>query len=119
MANIKVQQQQEGTATVLTYEIDNKAFEELDTLRFDGYDEEWAKFILANRNNTTGKAIHHHDIVIGPIADDRVGLQLWKYENQYIDLPTLVRKLKYMRGITIQYFFGTEKAISLLKRIEI
>ena len=35
-----------------------------------------------------------------------------------IDLPTLVCKLKYMKGLTIQYFFGTEKALSILKRIK-
>ena len=34
-----------------------------------------------------------------------------------IDLPTLVRNLQYMKGITIQYFFGTERAVQLLKRI--
>ena len=62
--------------------------------------------------------IHDYDIVIGPIANDRVGVQLWKYENQLIDLPTLVCKLKYMNGLTIQYFFGTEKALSILKRIK-
>ena len=39
------------------------------------------------------------------------------FENKDIDLPTLVRKLRYMQGLTIQYFFGTEQAIKLLKRI--
>lgn len=34
-----------------------------------------------------------------------------------IDLPTLVRNLKYMKGVTIQYFFGTERAIQQLQRI--
>lgn len=52
-----------------------------------------------------------------PIADDHMGIQLWRYDNQMIDLPTLVRYLKYMKGITIQYFFGTESAIKQLKRI--
>jgi hypothetical protein len=50
----------------------------------------------------------YYDIVIGPIANDRVGVQLWKYENQSIDLPTLVHNLRNMKGITFQYFFGTE-----------
>lgn len=34
-----------------------------------------------------------------------------------IDLPTLVKNLQHMKGITFQYFFGTEKAIKLLKRL--
>lgn len=118
MAKIKVEQQQDGEPIVLVYEVDENEMKKLQILRFEEYNEEWAEFILANRSNTTDNAVHQYDIVIGPIADDKVGVQLWRYENQLIDLPTLVRKLKYMKGMTIQYFFGTEKAISLLKRIK-
>jgi len=116
MAHIKVEQQQHGTPMVMEFDVDEEAMNALRLLRFDDYSEQWAEFILANRNNSTGQPIHDYDIVIGPIADDRVGLQLWKYENQLIDLPTLVSKLKYMKGMTVQYFFGTEKALALLKR---
>jgi hypothetical protein len=83
----------------------------------DGYSEEWAEFILLNRRNKTTKPAHNFDIVFGPIANDRVGVQLWKYEIQSIDLPTLVKNLRHMKGITYQYFFGTEKAIKLLKKL--
>ncbi|MBP3788682.1 MAG: DUF3990 domain-containing protein [Prevotella sp.] len=79
--------------------------------------EEWAKFILLNRNNSSRQPAHDYDIVIGPIANDRVGVQLWKYENRSIDLPTLVHNLRNMRGITFQYFFGTERAVKILKRL--
>ena len=37
--------------------------------------------------------------------------------NRSIDLPTLVHNLRNMRGITFQYFFGTERAIKILKRL--
>lgn len=57
------------------------------------------------------------DIVIGPIADDRVGRQLWRYRNHDIDMTTLINNLKFMKGITFQYFFGTERAIKYLKRL--
>ena len=118
MAKIKTEQQQEGSPVVLAYDIDEAEMEKLRILRFQEYNEEWAKFILANRSNETDAPVHPYDIVIGPIANDRVGVQLWKYENQLIDLPALVRKLRYMKGMTIQYFFGTEKAVSLLKRMK-
>ena len=71
-------------------------------------------------NKDFGKGFYlsaDYDIIYGPIADDRVGVQLWKYETQSIDLPTLVRNLQHMKGITFQYFFGTEAAIKLLKRL--
>ena len=89
----------------------------LKVLRFSDYSEEWAKFILLNRNSSKREPAHDYDIVIGPIANDRVGVQLWKYENQSIDLPTLVHNLRNMKGITFQYFFGTKRAVKILKRL--
>lgn len=117
MAQTKVAQLEYGTPIVLVYEIDEAKMESLDIIHFHEYTEEWAKFILMNRRNNTAEPAHNHDIVFGPIADDRVGVQLWKFETNTIDLPTLVRNLQHMKGITFQYFFGTEKAIKLLKRV--
>ena len=117
MAHVKVEQLESGSPIVQTYEISENAWNELQVLRFENYSEAWAKFILLNRNNSTTTPAHGYDVVIGPIANDRVGVQLWRYENHTIDLPTLVRNLQYMKGITIQYFFGTERAIKQLRRI--
>lgn len=117
MASTKVDQLGTGTPTVIEYEVDETRMGEMRVLRFDSYSEEWAKFIILNRNNPALAPAHDYDIVIGPIANDRVGVQLWRYETQIIDLPTLVHNLRYMKGITIQYFFGTERAIKLLRRI--
>ena len=117
MAKTKVDQMESGIPTVMAYEVDELQMDKLKVLRFDAYSEKWAKFILLNRNNASSKPAHDYDIVIGPIANDRVGVQLWRYETQAIDLPTLVRNLQYMKGVTIQYYFGTESAIKLLKKI--
>ena len=114
MAAVKVEQQKLGRSIVFTYEIDDYVFNLLRVKRFDDYSSEWAEFILSNRNNETGHPVHDYDIVIGPIADDRVGVQLWRYENEMIDLETLVNNLKYMKGITFQYAFCTQKAIDQL-----
>ena len=43
--------------------------------------------------------------------------QLRRYEGGVISLPRLVEELKYAKGITFQYFFGTERALQLLKRL--
>lgn len=59
---------------------------------------------------------HDFDIVVGPIADDRVGIQLFRYLRNFIDMPTLIRELKY-KELTIQYYFGTERAVKLLKKL--
>lgn len=108
-----------GVPIILKYDFDDRLLSsgELKVLRFNDYTEEWAKFIIANRNNLTNKPVHDYDIVIGPIADDRVGRQLWRYRNKDIDMPTLIKNLKFMKGVTFQYFFGTERAIKHLKKL--
>ena len=84
---------------------------------FKEYDEEWANFIFENRNNVNSNVpVHDYDIVYGPIANDRVGLQIRNYMEHNIDLQTFLERLKYMKGITFQYFFGTERAIKFLKK---
>ena len=85
--------------------------------KFGGYTIEWAEFILLNRNNNTNIQAHDYDIVIGPIADDTVGLQLRRFIQGYINISQLVNELSYIRP-TIQYFFGTPAAINLLKSYE-
>ena len=117
MAKTKVDQLEWGNPVVMAFEADEAAFAPLRVLEFENYSEEWAKFILLNRNNVSENAAHDYDIVIGPIANDTVGAQLWRYETKSIDLPTLVKNLQYMKGLTIQYFFGTGKAIQTLKRL--
>lgn len=84
---------------------------------FMGYTSEWAKFVFDNRNSKTGESIHDYDIVYGPIANDKVGLQIRRYIEREITFDVFVERLKYMKGITFQYFFGTESAIKLLKKI--
>ncbi|MBQ9253625.1 MAG: DUF3990 domain-containing protein [Bacteroidales bacterium] len=119
MAKIKVEQMKTGIPTILSYQIDDNILIDntLNVKRFTYYSSEWAEFIVANRNNDNDIPVHNYDVVIGPIANDKVGVQLWKYENNIIDIKTLIHNLKYMKGITIQYFFGTQKAINHLKKL--
>lgn len=85
---------------------------------FSDYSEEWAHFVLSNRRNGSSSPVHHYDIVVGPIADDTVGLQLRLYSRGYIDIPTLVRQLSFKGSRAVQYFFANAKAIATLKKIE-
>ena len=103
----------------LSYEFDESLLKngELSFLRFDEYSRQWAEFILKNRTNDDDKNVHQYDVVYGPIANDKVGVQIRNLMEQNIDLEVFLQRLKYMHGITFQYFFGTEKAISKLVRI--
>lgn len=90
---------------------------DLSVKQFPGYTKEWAQFVFDNRNSPDGESVHSYDIVIGPIANDRVGLQIRRYIEQEITFDVFLERLKYMKGITFQYFFGTERAINQLIKI--
>ena len=119
MAKQKVDQTQKGTAEVTEFLFDESIMQsnELKILIFEDYCEEWAKFVVANRNSKSEFSAHDYDIVYGPIADDGVTFQLRRFEGGVITLPKLVEELKYAKGITFQYFFGTERALKLLIRL--
>ncbi|MBP3689175.1 MAG: DUF3990 domain-containing protein [Bacteroidaceae bacterium] len=110
----------EGGQPILnTYEFDERVMTDgsLRVLTFDGYTRSWAEFIFLNRNNPHDLPAHDYDIVFGPIANDRVGVQIGKYEAGDITLDQFLQNLKYMKGETYQYYFGTELAITNLKKI--
>lgn len=90
---------------------------ELKVKIFDDYSVEWAEFVLMNRDSKIAQPSHNYDIVYGPIADDGVNYQLRRYWGGVITLPRLIEELKYAKGITFQYFFGTKRALKTLKAL--
>ncbi len=108
-----------GTPFVNAYEFDEKRLTDgtLKVLEYKDYSKEWAEFVLANRSSANGESVHGYDVVIGPIANDVVGIQIRKYFDGRITIETFLENLRYMKGITFQYFFGTEKAIRCLNKL--
>lgn len=117
LAYNKVEQLKSGKATVSTYMFDDSVMfsNELNIKIYKDYSEEWAEFILRNRDQTLPQPSHNYDIVYGPIADDGVTFQLRRYRGGVISMEKLIEELKYAKGITFQYFFGTEKALTRLQ----
>ena len=111
-----VRREGSGIPTVTSFEFDESALNMLNIKRFDGYTQEWAEFILMNRNYNSDKPAHDFDIVIGPIADDGVGTQIRRLSRGFITFDAFLEELKYSK-VSIQYFFGTEEAIKYLKKI--
>lgn len=109
----------EGQPIVLEYEFDPTLLTDgtLNFKRFDSYSKEWAEFVLQNRTNGSTNNIHDFDVVYGPIANDKIGVQIRNLLENNIDIHTFLERLKYIKGITFQYFFGSELAISKLTRI--
>ncbi len=119
MAERTVDREESGSPILTTYEFDEAILTSVSDLKvkvFEGYTEEWAEFIMMNRNNKSREQVHDYDIVYGPIADDKVGLQISRYQLQYIPMTELIRQLTFVRP-TFQFFFGTERAIKLLHKI--
>ena len=116
-----------GTPIVTKFEFDTNAltslnachfdgYTSLNACHFDGYTKEWAEFILANRQNKSDKQIHSYDIVIEPIANDAVGVQIRQLSRGFISFDRFLESIKYVKP-TIQYFFGTEQALQTLKKL--
>ena len=108
-----------GIATLITYEMDDIS-SQLD-LKIKIFPEkanvEWFLFVDANRDRKNQKPIHNYDIVVGPIADDGVVLQLMSYR-EGIFSPEQAVQLLQDRYLDQQYYFGTEKALRILHKVK-
>ena len=105
-----------GIPIVNKYIFNECALDGLKVKKFDGYSLYWAEFVMNNRANHTREQFHDFDIVIGPIADDEIGMQLRKIKSGRISIEEFMEAIKYKR-ITIQYFFSTEDSLNTLYKI--
>lgn len=100
---------------VNVYEFDlEQAEQEATVLKFEKADEKWLDFICANRS---GHSIDDYDIVIEPVADDKVYRVVILFENGDIDKESALKRLK-AEVLSDQILFHTEKALGFLKFIE-
>ncbi|MDE6270627.1 MAG: DUF3990 domain-containing protein [Muribaculaceae bacterium] len=93
-----------------------KAAEKLRIKIFDKPSEEWANFVMMNRSEDISHPSHDFDIVIGPIADDSVVMSFRLFQDGYISISELVKRLEY-KELSTQYFFHNTNAINYLDRI--
>lgn len=107
-----------GSPIVQEYEFDEEYLHDgmLNVLSFAKPDKEWAEFIFLNRNKRVKGNKHNFDIVCGPIANDGVAYLLGRYDEGSLTIEELARMLEF-KHLNYQYYFGTEKAISLLTRL--
>lgn len=85
--------------------------------QFHHPDLQWARFIMANRNNDDpDREMHQFDIVIGPVADDGVARQLRRFANGWISEDQLVREITF-HNLTSQFFFHTPSSLKYLHKL--
>ncbi|MBR0273928.1 MAG: DUF3990 domain-containing protein [Bacteroidaceae bacterium] len=106
-----------GVATLITYELDDTALSS--SLKVKLFPEkacvEWLIFVDANRDRKNVAPIHDFDIIIGPIADDGVVLQLTNFR-EGIYTPEQAAAQLQDKYLDQQYYFGTKQALLFLHK---
>ncbi|MCM1530378.1 MAG: DUF3990 domain-containing protein [Alistipes sp.] len=91
-----------------------RAKTELAFICFEDADEKWLDFICDNRS---GKSTGEYDIVMGPVADDRVYRVVVEYENGDLDREAALKQLK-VEKLCDQILFHTERSLEYLKYMD-
>ena len=112
-----------GDPVVLCYEVNEQDFCGLCVRGFPMIDLAWLRFIVANRYGIFSAAEHnldrHLDIVHGLVADDKVVQILDDLRQELISENEALDKLRAAPFQTVQYSFHTERAVALLKQMEV
>lgn len=106
----------EPMLTSFEFDLDKAVDEGLKIKVFNIPDEEWARFVMANRDINVPQPCHDYDIVIGPVADDTIARLLRMFTENFISEEQLVKELTFSQA-TSQYFFHTEAAIKMLNKL--
>lgn len=111
---------------ITAFEFDEEIFndENINSKSFKNHSEEWALFVLNNRDRKFKDASslkcnidNKYDMVVGPVADDDLALLFRTFTRGLIDIDTLVKEMKY-KMFSNQYSFHTKKALSFLRVVE-
>ena len=73
---------QAKTGYINIYELNESSVSEIDVLWFDEPTEEWVDFVMSNRTPYRFSP-HNHDLVYGPVANDRVYAAFALYESVF------------------------------------
>ena len=108
---------EDATPIVNVYEFYEALFEQFRCKRFEEYTTEWAHFVYDHRTEPNGRTLHDFDIVYGPIANDRIGAQIARFKQGYITFDEFLKRIQYIKGITFQYAFCTQRAVDKLVKL--
>lgn len=107
-----------GTPVVLHLDFPDALPSDLRVKQFPAPSRKWALFVRANRRAYVEADDHNrdgrYDVVVGPIANDKLSLQFRLFDKGIITLDAFVDALKF-RELYFQYSFHTQRAISRLR----
>lgn len=113
---IKMRRSNAKSGFVSVYEFNLPEAEKNITINaFDSADENWLKFVVANRRGDSTDS--ESDMHIGPVADDNIYQTIRLFEVGAIDAEYTVKRLK-TEILHDQWAFHSDKALSYLSFIE-
>ena len=100
---------------VTEYTFYESAFEHcnLKVLRFDGYNEAWLDFVVANRHPDA--VSHEYDIVEGPVANDDIAQRIFAYLAGEITREDFLDELKFKHQSSHQIAFCSLVSLQMLQ----
>ncbi len=106
----------EAHAIVSVFELDDAVLNNpaYHTRHFDGATAEWLDFVVGNRR---GEVHHNFDLIMGPVANDKLYATITLYENGILDANAAIKQLN-THQLFDQLSFHTTKACKLLTFVE-
>ena len=108
---------EEAVPVINVYEFDETLLSQFRFKCFEDYSKDWAQFVYDHRTEPQGLTLHDYDIVYGPIANDRIGAQITRFKQGYITFDEFLNRIQFIKGITFQYAFCTQRAIDKLIKL--
>lgn len=114
-ANIKKEREEAEKAIVSVFEFDESLLgnPEWSIRHFNGADEEWLYFVVDCRKSIK----HNFDLVLGPVANDKVFTTVNLFESGVLDAQAAILQLKAYKTYD-QISFHTSRAIMSLRFVE-
>ena len=106
----------EAHAIVSVFELDDAVLNNptYHTRHFDGATAEWLDFVVGNRR---GEVHHNFDLIMGPVANDKLYATITLYENGILDANAAIEQLN-THQLFDQLSFHTTKACKLFTFVE-
>ncbi len=113
--SIKMDRAKKGRRVVSVFEVDETILSNLEfkIREFHGPDEAWLNFVVNSRKGLK----HDYDLVLGPVANDKVFTVVNLYESGVINATTAIAELKAYKTYD-QLSFHTEIVIKELRFVE-
>ena len=106
----------QSQAYVSVYEVDEEKMLSLRVLRFDKPDQQWLRFVVANRKGAA--PADEWDIIHGPVANDQTMPVIDLFLDGMYDEEETIKRLLPQK-LKDQYTFKSDSAIALLRFKEV